>query len=209
MSIDLQGSIFSRLQVIEFLHRNNRGDSMWLCKCICGNSKPVSMSHLKSGDVKSCGCLAKDFNFKHGLYCSDDPFKKKMYRTHGGMKTRCLNKKFKYYNNYGGRGIKICNRWLGEKGVINFISDMGYPPTLAHSIDRINNNSHYSLKNCKWSTWSEQQSNKKNNVKFKGETSAVACQRLGGSTSLINGRLKLGWSLKKAFTTSVKKRYSI
>ena len=80
------------------------------------------------------------------------------------MIRRCFYKKHDRYKDYGGRGITVCDRWLGyDNGYINFVNDMGSKPTKNHSLDRIDNNGNYEPSNCKWSTIHEQQSNRRNN----------------------------------------------
>jgi hypothetical protein len=87
------------------------------------------------------------------------------------MVDRCYRKTHSSYDRYGGRGIEICERWLPNRtkkyqkqGFLNFIEDMGEKPSVKHSLDRINNSGNYEPENCKWSTASEQQKNKR---KFK------------------------------------------
>jgi len=72
------------------------------------------------------------------------------YKTWDNMKTRCYNKSHNKWTWYGGKGITICNRWLGSKGYINFLADMGEKPSSKHSIDRINPKLGYKPNNCRW-----------------------------------------------------------
>lgn len=86
-----------------------------------------------------------------------------LYNTYFNMIQRCYNTKRKSYKDYGGRGITVCNRWLGAFGFQNFIEDMGDKP-FGLTLDRIDNNGNYESDNCKWSTRSEQNINRR---KFK------------------------------------------
>ncbi len=79
------------------------------------------------------------------------------YRTWADMKRRCLSNKSTHFKHYGGRGIKVCDKWLEFKG---FYEDMGDRPE-GCSLDRIDVNGHYELSNCRWSTWVEQQQNRR------------------------------------------------
>jgi len=81
------------------------------------------------------------------------------------MKQRCYNPNTQWYINYGGRGIVICDEWLGENGLINFIKwaeNNGYIPNQDLSIDRIDNDKGYSSDNCRWTTRDIQMLNRRN-----------------------------------------------
>ncbi len=130
-------------------HRN----SVWRCLCDCGTIKLVRGHHLLREGTKSCGCFrgesASKRRWRHGQSRS------KTYASFNGMVNRCNNPKTINYNNYGGRGITICKRWLGKDGYINFSRDMGERPE-GYTLDRINSDGNYEPLNCQWSTFSTQ-----------------------------------------------------
>lgn len=92
-----------------------------------------------------------------------------LYSTWKNMKERCLNPNNKDYDNYGGRGISVDKKWLEHhKGFLNFLSDMGERPSKEHTLDRKDNSIGYNKENCRWATWHEQNSNRKDNNKTVG-----------------------------------------
>lgn len=91
-----------------------------------------------------------------------------LYHTHRGMISRCTNPNSSNYMYYGGRGIKVCDRWLGKGGFSNFLIDMGEKPTTEHTLDRIDLNGDYEPSNCKWSTKHEQMANRSNSKETVG-----------------------------------------
>lgn len=136
---------------------------MWLCICKCGNKSVVGSHNLKSGKTKSCGCYkrerliasAKVKFTKHGHTVSDRHSPE--YHSWQAMKTRCLNPNATSYGDYGGRGIKVCKRWMKFE---NFYADMGDRPE-GTTIHRIKGNGNYTPSNCVWATREEQNKHKR------------------------------------------------
>jgi hypothetical protein len=128
-----------------------------------------------------------------------------LYAAWATMLKRCDNEKYARYNDYGGRGIKVCDRWYTFE---NFFADMGDRPE-GKTLDREDNNGNYEPGNCKWSTLQEQCSNKRNNVviTFQGRTLILAqwSREIGIPASAIKRRIfRYGWDIKRALTTKTK-----
>jgi len=127
----------------------------WVCQCSCGVVKSICGSDLRSGNTNSCGCKHYTKVTKHNLCQSVE------YKTWRSIKTRCLNPNFDQYDDYGGRGITVCDEWIDS--FETFLKDMGSRPSNKHSIDRIDNDKNYCKENCRWVTRKEQCRNKRTN----------------------------------------------
>jgi len=158
---NITGLKSGRLTVISQTEKRIRGGVVWLCKCECGKDVYVPSYHLTAELTKSCGCITKELLKSGSIRRTHGMRRHPLYWIWTSMKSRCLNKNNPKYSIYGGRGIKICPRWLKFEG---FNEDMneGYKKGL--SIDRINTNGDYKKKNCRWATQKEQQNNRRNNL---------------------------------------------
>ena len=173
--IDLKNQKFGRLFVLEYGGVRGRRRTCWKCLCDCGNIVYVDATHLRSGHTKSCGCykdeLVSKLNKKTGLS------KTKIHYTYRNMINRCTWKKYYLFEDYGGRGITICDDWLDkEHGFENFVNwafQNGYSEDL--TLDRIDVNGNYCPENCRWVDKYVQANNKRNNhyVKINGEVDTV------------------------------------
>lgn len=202
--LDLEGEHFGRLIVLGFIGRRHQRYA-WLCQCECGKTSVVTTTHLRSGHTQSCGCLFDEAVFtralKHGMAGT------RVHRIWVGMRTRCTNPRATGYNSYGGRGIKVCPRWMRFE---NFLADMGEPPTDKHSIERIDNDGDYEPGNCIWADEVRQGNNKSNNrvltLDGRSQTLAQWANELHIKRDTLCSRLdRYGWSEERALSTPVKK----
>lgn len=170
---DLIDHRYGRLEVIEFSHLihhrypngNSSGTTYWRCRCECGSIKVIRGGDLRSGKIKSCGCLHRESsrsrirkqNYKHGHTVNN--VLSSEYRCWIEFRRRCVNKDRHDYKNYGGRGITVCDRW--RNSFPNFLADMGRKPSPELSIDRIDNEGNYEPGNCRWATAKQQRANRR------------------------------------------------
>lgn len=152
---DLSGERFGLLTATELTGTVRWGCRLWRCLCECGGETIAASNSLRSGTVRSCGCLlsktAADKARKH------DGFGTPTYRIWGGIIQRCVNPAATSYPRYGGAGVTVCDRWRSFPA---FLEDMGErPPGL--SIDRIKNERGYEPGNCRWATAKEQRANQR------------------------------------------------
>lgn len=204
--IDLTGQRFSRLIVLEHCGFDKRGESIWKCKCDCGNEKNVLSSNLRGGKVKSCGCYATEVKTKHGKARHNN--RSRLYVIWWDIKSRTTkpnNEKYKYY---GGRGIEMCNEWKNDfVSFQNWALENGYADNL--TIDRIDVNGNYEPSNCRWITRAEQLNNRRNSriIEYNGrkQTAKQWADEIGINYKTLLHRLdKL--DPEEAFTKPVKKR---
>lgn len=193
----------SRLEVIREVAPIMSGDCRQRaveCRCDCGDVRVYRLYSLRNGNTRSCGCLAKEEAGNgaktHGMSKTSE------YGIWRGMIRRCSNPNDEAWKNYGGRGIKVCERW--RESFEAFFADMGKRPSDDHSIDRFpNNNGDYEPGNCRWATSMEQMRNTRVNrlIEYKGKRKCVAewAEQYGVRPGILYVRLfKSGWTFEEA-----------
>lgn len=161
--IDLTGKRFGRLVVLGYAGRErSRGGhsrSMWYCECDCGEPKTLSTGNLTSGNTRSCGCLKTDRNVEY--FTTHGMSKTKLYSVWGTMKDRCYSPDSKGYQNYGGRGIEMCQSWKDSfKNFYEWAIKSGYKDGV--TIERKDVNGNYEPDNCCWIPKADQSKNRRN-----------------------------------------------
>ncbi len=180
-----------------------------VCLCACGAVCIKLRSHLVTSGTQSCGCLRKELGHKNHTVHGESGVTPE-YRSWGLMKDRCYNPNNKQFIDYGGRGIKTCDRWSGPSGFQNFLEDIGRRPSSDHSLDRIDVNGDYCPENCRWATRKQQNRNKRNTnfLSWGGKTQSISqwAEDIGVSYSCLKTRFRNGWSVEKMLTTPVRSK---
>lgn len=164
---DLSGLRFDRWAVIRRWGRDKHSAALWLCRCDCGVTSSVPGHSLSSGSSRSCGCLRLEATTTHGL-TGDLTF-----RSWTGIIKRCFDPKHGRFEDWGGRGITVCERWQSFE---NFLADMGPQPGGGYSIERNDNDGNYEPDNCRWLKKELQARNRRTTrwIEFNGERLSLA-----------------------------------
>lgn len=194
---DLTALEFSKLTVLGFA-----GKRHWFCKCHCDKITKVYAGDLKSGHTNSCGCSQiEDVRRRSTIHGhAERNNESSTYCSWQSMLKRCLNPKHHQFQDYGGRGIKVCDRWLKFE---NFLADMGERPT-GLTLERKENDKGYYQANCRWASPKEQANNRRSNrlITYNGKTQTMTqwAEEISVQVATLWKRLKLGWSIERALT---------
>ena len=212
-TVNLTGQRFGRLLVVDeaepqVYHTPKRKvvKRRWRCLCDCGQQCVVSMSNLRSGHTKSCGCLQDECRQAHIKKMTiHNEWKTRLFGIWTGIKNRTSNPNVESFGRYGGRGIAICDEWKESYDAFRrWAISHGYQDNL--SIDRINPDGDYTPDNCRWVTVKEQANNRRSNryITYNNPTLTLMqwSEVTGLHWSTIRGRLNRGWSVEDALTIS-------
>lgn len=192
----MDGHVYGRLTVRSFAGVNKHGGSLWVCECECGTQITASSNHLRTGCVKSCGCLNDEQRIRvcveratHGKARRIE--RSRIYGIWANMMARCCNQNRSDYAHYGARGITVCDRWRDFE---LFYADAGDPPK-GLSLDRIDVNGNYEPGNVRWATQIQQMNNTRYTKRhdFMGELLTVreASEKYGISYRTLKSRINL------------------
>lgn len=171
---------YGRLTVVELVGVGDHRNRLYRCRCVCGSEIIVAGNSLQTGNTRSCGCLYRETvantNVTHGHVKNGAA--SRTYSSWSSMRARCENPNESGYENYGGRGITVCERWHSFE---NFLADMGERPADT-TIDRIDSDGNYAPENCRWASVRTQCRNKRN-VKLTAEDVALIRAELRDNAS--------------------------
>lgn len=206
------GDVFHRLTIKSKRLDEKTRKTLAVCECECGIIKEIRLTSIVQGHIVSCGCWKEEkasermtsYNFKHG---ASDTL---LYGVWASMKDRCNNTNNRFYERYGGRGIKVCQEWTDDfLSFLEWSANNGYRAGL--TIDRINNDGNYEPENCRWVTRGENARNRGNNrldnvlITAFGEKHTLSqwladarCKAKSGAT--ICYRIGAGWTPEDAIS---------
>lgn len=204
--LDLTGVTFGRLTAVKYKGIDKYKSSLWECSCSCGGSVITTITRLRTGRTKSCGCLTKERLAKLGV--THGMSKSLTYSRWSGMVERCTCHRTAGYERYGGAGITVCKRW---EDFTAFLADMGECPSKEYTLDRIDNTKGYHKDNCRWATWKEQARNRTTTIylTFKGIRKSMSewAEITKIKHDTLYQRIKhFEWTVEEALTTPTRNK---
>ena len=205
---DISGRRYGRLVAVRQVSSDGERPTVWLFRCDCGAEKELASTNVIQGSTRSCGCLRREVSgetqLRHGTARRGK--KTSEYATWHNIRSRCYSPKNRSYADYGGRGIRVCDRWLNGDGKLSgyecFLADMKEKPTPRHTVERIDNDGPYSPDNCVWGIRRAQSRNKRTTIRvvFRGRDVALIdlCDELGLRYRRVADRMRKGWPLESA-----------
>lgn len=205
IALRLEGKSFGWLTVLEDIGVSQQGKRLWRCRCECGNVVEVESTRLVHRNKTSCGCKTKELQrakavlrITHGCARTGNPSPE--YTAWTAMKARCYNSSTTGYQRYGGRGIKVCARWIVS--FQSFLNDMGSRPGPEYSLERRDNDGDYTKKNCCWATKPDQLQNRSSTIRITiaGVTKLRAewLKEIGIRSAAFRHRLRMGMTVEQA-----------
>ena len=205
---------FGRLTTIgpKFMLPDNkdRDRSYQVCQCACGALGTYKTADMTAGSTSSCGCLRSDNSRTMLLKHGEGVARTSEWRSWRKMRERCNDPSHEAYARYGGRGIKVCDKWNDpDTGYAAFLTDMGRKQSEDLTVDRYpNRDGNYEPGNCRWATRAEQARNRRSSkyITVFGETRLLVewCETYGVGYKCVHNRLRNGWPVEKALTTAAK-----
>ena len=204
--VDLTGKRFGMLVVLQYSGLDTGGNASWDCVCDCGATVSVRGSRLRSGETASCGCLRRNHAARGAVVRGDGSLGKGdahrlLYATWTAMRARCNSPTHPAYKSYGGRGIRVCDRWMDSFD--NFAADVGQRPFPGAELDRKDNNGNYEPENCRWVTRKNNSRNRRSSKLIdtpQGPMLLCEASEVSGIKEVtIAQRVRAGWPADRLF----------
>lgn len=207
--IDMAGMKYGRLTILKRVPTpKHLRVTHWECECECGKRIITTRPNLITGHTKSCGCYALELITGNKYRETHNESRTRLYYIWQSMKQRCYDETLEKYNDYGGRGIKICNEWIEYANFAKWAKNNGYKNNL--TIDRIDVNGDYEPSNCRWASMKVQNRNKTTTryLELDGIKKSMAewSELLDIPTSTIVNRLNRGCTDEEALNTNYRRR---
>jgi hypothetical protein len=182
----------------------------WLCRCDCGTEKLVFIGNLTTGRSKSCGCLRQEISTANTTWRTHGKTKHPLHGMWKGIRGRCNDQNLPSYKNYGGRGIRVCDRWADFE---KFLEDMEPTWSPGLTLERKDNNGHYEPNNCCWIPKQDQSANRRCvkpiDTPWGRMNIRQAAIRAGLKHQTLWGRIKSGWPKDRWFEQMKPKKVTL